>query len=111
MPPIADAVAFPIVADRLSNQLTDRVNVFTRQSGRWGQSITLSTEGSSWEKRGTITGKLNLVTGDASQACAGSEVRWQRQQAGRLLIYRFYTPHVLKRDQFLRSESVAFSPN
>ncbi|CAN0080738.1 unnamed protein product [Ectocarpus sp. 8 AP-2014] len=51
-----------------------RVNVFTRQSKRWGDAITLSTEGSSWEKRGTITGALNLVTGDASQACAGSEV-------------------------------------
>ncbi|CAM9402274.1 unnamed protein product, partial [Hapterophycus canaliculatus] len=52
-----------------------RVNVFTRQSKRWGDSITLSTKGSSWEKRGTVTGRLNLVTGDASQACAGSEVR------------------------------------
>lgn len=57
-----------------SNYIT-RVNVFTRQSKRWGDAITLSTEGSSWEKRGTITGALNLVTGDASQACAGSEVQ------------------------------------
>lgn len=54
-----------------------RVNVFTRQSERWENTITLSTKGSSWEKRGTITGKLNLVTGDASQACAGSEVTRQ----------------------------------
>lgn len=56
------------------------MNVFTRQSARWGESITLSTEGSSWESRGTITGKLNLVTGDASQACAGSEVQLKQQQ-------------------------------
>ncbi|CAM9247333.1 unnamed protein product [Sphacelaria rigidula] len=52
-----------------------RVNVFTRQSERWGSTITLSTEGSSWEKRGTISGKLNMVTGDAAEACAGSEAR------------------------------------
>jgi len=51
-----------------------RVNVLTRQPKRWTDSICIDTAGSSWSGRGMITGKLNLVTDDAAEAVANSDV-------------------------------------
>ncbi|CAM9483320.1 unnamed protein product [Choristocarpus tenellus] len=62
------------VASGFMASLGIRVKVFTRQPQRWGETITLSTKGSSWEKKGTIRGHLSLVTSDAKEAVAGSEV-------------------------------------
>ncbi|CAM9401305.1 unnamed protein product [Phaeothamnion confervicola] len=51
-----------------------RVNVFTRQPKRWGESIKITTTGSSWEHRGTLVGGLNTVSADPAQVVPGSDV-------------------------------------
>lgn len=42
------------------------VNVLTRKPEKWGAEITIDTKGSSWEQKGTITGKLNCVSSKAA---------------------------------------------
>nr|CCA22839.1 conserved hypothetical protein [Albugo laibachii Nc14] len=42
-----------------------RVNVLTRQPERWNDTIEVITKGSSWEYKGTISGKLHLVSKSA----------------------------------------------
>lgn len=39
-----------------------RVNVLTRRPQEWADRITISTEGSSWESKGTFVGVLNKVS-------------------------------------------------
>ncbi|KAG5183184.1 NAD/NADP octopine/nopaline dehydrogenase [Tribonema minus] len=51
-----------------------RVNVFTRQPAKWSRALTLDTAGSSWAARGTLSGKLSVVTSDPMEAVAGSDV-------------------------------------
>lgn len=38
-----------------------QVNVLTRRPKDWNSTLTIATEGSSWEHKGTFNGKLNKV--------------------------------------------------
>jgi hypothetical protein len=51
-----------------------QVNVLTRRPKDWADRITITTEGSSWETKGTFIGKLNKVRG----ACPASDPRMSR---------------------------------
>uniref|UniRef100_M4BL49 Opine dehydrogenase domain-containing protein n=1 Tax=Hyaloperonospora arabidopsidis (strain Emoy2) TaxID=559515 RepID=M4BL49_HYAAE len=51
-----------------------RVQVLTRQPERWAQTLELSTAGSSWEAKGTITGRLSLVSKHAKHVVPQSDV-------------------------------------
>ncbi|OWZ02762.1 hypothetical protein PHMEG_00025617 [Phytophthora megakarya] len=51
-----------------------RVQVLTRQPERWGQTLELSTAGSSWESKGVITGRLSLVSKHAKHVIPQSDV-------------------------------------
>ena len=43
------------------------INVLSRRPSVWNAEITAHTTGSSWEKYGTLKGKLNKVSDDAAQ--------------------------------------------
>lgn len=51
-----------------------RVNVLTRRPERWGAQIEICTKGSSWESRGTITGRLNVVSKHAKHVIPDADV-------------------------------------
>ncbi|KAJ0404502.1 hypothetical protein ATCC90586_007759 [Pythium insidiosum] len=51
-----------------------KVQVLTRQPERWGEAIEITTKGSSWESRGTITGRLAAVTNDPKHVIPQSDV-------------------------------------
>ena len=51
-----------------------QINVFSRRPDIWNSEITAYTEGSSWEKYGTLKGKLNKVSNDASQVVTGADL-------------------------------------
>lgn len=46
---------------RIGAILLGQVNVLTRRPQDWAAALTISTEGSSWESKGTFSGKLNKV--------------------------------------------------
>jgi opine dehydrogenase len=51
-----------------------RVQVLTRQPERWGDAIEITTKGSSWEHRGTISGRLAVVSKHAKNVIPQSDV-------------------------------------
>ncbi|KAF1329785.1 Octopine dehydrogenase, partial [Globisporangium splendens] len=50
------------------------VQVLTRQPEKWGDEIEVTTQGSSWESKGTIVGKLQLVSKHAKNVIPQSDV-------------------------------------
>lgn len=51
-----------------------RVQILTRQPERWGDHIEVTTQGSSWEARGTIVGHLHVVTKNPQHVIPQSDV-------------------------------------
>ena len=51
-----------------------RVQVLTRQPDRWAPTLELSTAGSSWAARGTVTGRLHRVSSHAQHVIPQSDV-------------------------------------
>lgn len=51
-----------------------RVQVLTRQPHKWGDRIEVTTQGSSWESKGTIVGALQLVSKHAKHVIPQSDV-------------------------------------
>jgi len=51
-----------------------QVNVLTRRPELWSKNITVHSDGTSWESKGSITGKLNKVTTDASEVIPQSDL-------------------------------------
>ncbi|RLN96080.1 hypothetical protein BBJ28_00005058 [Nothophytophthora sp. Chile5] len=51
-----------------------RVQVLTRQPERWGAQLELTTAGSSWEAKGTLVGRLSLVSKHAKNVIPQSDV-------------------------------------
>lgn len=50
------------------------VQVLTRQPEKWGDHIEVTTQGSSWESKGTIVGKLQIVSKYAKNVIPQSDV-------------------------------------
>jgi len=51
-----------------------RINVLSRRPEVWGDRIDGTTEGSSWEHIGDISGKINKVSADPADVIPGSQV-------------------------------------
>lgn len=51
-----------------------RVQVLTRQPQKWGDRIEVTTQGSSWESKGTIVGALQVVSKHAKSVIPQSDV-------------------------------------
>ncbi len=50
-----------------------KVNVLTRRPQDWAPSISITTEGSSWEHKGNFVGPLHRVSDDAADVVPGSD--------------------------------------
>lgn len=51
-----------------------QVNILTRKPERWGEEIEVTTKGSSWESKGTIKGRIHLVSKHARLVIPQSDV-------------------------------------
>lgn len=51
-----------------------RVHVLTRRPERWGETVEVSTAGSSWESRGSFLGRLHLVSSHAQRVIPQADV-------------------------------------
>ena len=50
------------------------VNVLTRKPDLWGQEISVDTAKSSWEHKGTITGRLNIISAEPKSVIPNANV-------------------------------------
>mmetsp|Transcript_18861 Transcript_18861/g.24307 ORF Transcript_18861/g.24307 Transcript_18861/m.24307 type:complete len:438 (-) Transcript_18861:281-1594(-) len=51
-----------------------RVHVLTRRPQHWSRTIKITTQGSSWEDRGTFQGDITLVSSDPAEVIPGSDL-------------------------------------
>ena len=50
------------------------INLLTRRPKIWNKEISANTKGSNWESKGTLTGKLNVVSDNAKDVVQDADI-------------------------------------